>query len=276
MEQLFTVNNIGFTNSTSSGANLFFRPDNPRVLDVPSGANPPPPGPKKPVIVEKKQLNQQTTINNADRQNSRAPGSNDTCGTEWRVRLSVPSIIQNNTAFGPLAETNNQFIFPFNPSILFGTNASYTQVHPIHVNYPYNAYQNSQIDNITIAGDFFIERESDAAYFLSGIHYLRTMTKMFYGNSSPQGNPPLIARLNGYGNYVLNNIPVVIQSYTMDLGSEIDYIPVVFNGQTNYVPTQALVTVTCLPQYSRRVQSGFSLNTFAQGGYANGGNEGFI
>jgi len=173
-----------------------------------------------------------------------------------------------------LSRTNNQVIFPFNPSILFGSSANYNQVHPIHVNYPYNAYQNSQIDSITISGEFLNETKEDGEYFLSVIHYLRTMTKMFYGDSNPQGNPPLIARLNGYGNFVLNNIPVVIQNYTMDLGTEVDYIQVDKQGQ-NYVPTQTLVTVTCLPQYSRRVQSGFSLNTFAAGGYV-GTSEGFI
>lgn len=210
-------------------------------------------------------------------------GSNFTAGpgteaNDWRVRLSIPGVIQNDTTFAPFSSTNNSMIFPFNPTVLFGASANYTQVQPTHTNYPYQAYQNSQVDTISISGEFFNENESDAQYFLACLSFLRTMTKMFYAQNPFLGNPPLICRLNGYGEHVLNNIPVVIQSFTMDLGSEVDYIPCTYpalGGKVNYVPTQTLLAVNLLVQYSRRTRSEFSLDTYSKGGFVGTG-EGFI
>ena len=202
-------------------------------------------------------------------------GGQNSNAASWRVRLSVPNTIRDAPTLSSFSQTNNEVVFPFTPSILFGNSANYSQIQPIHTNYPYNAYQNSQVDAITIIGEYYNEYATDGVYYLSVVHYLRTMTKMFYGESSPKGNPPLLCRLNGYGPHVLSNIPVLIQGFTMDLPSDVDYIPVNFMGQTNYVPTQTTMTVTCMPQYSRRAQSKFSLNTFANGGYASTG-EGFI
>lgn len=201
------------------------------------------------------------------------PGTDN---NDWRVSLSVPTTIQDSAALTPLIETNNRMIFPFNPSIVMSQRANYTEIGPTHSNYVFYAYQNSQIDDITIAGDFLIENASDARYWLATIHFFRTMTKMFYGESTPLGNPPLICRLNGYGEYVLNNIPVVIKNFSVDLQADVDYIPCDFNGSINYVPTQSTVTTVVSPNYSRRSTSQFSLNKFANGDYVGNGSEGFI
>lgn len=199
----------------------------------------------------------------------------DSSPDEWRVRILVPPVLDTSGPLAPLAETGNHFIFPFNPVILFGNSANYSTLSLTHTNYPFHAYENSQADNITITGEFFCENEKDAAYWIAAIHFLRTMTKMFYGNSEPQGNPPLVTRLKGYGEHVLNNIPIVITNYTVDMASEVDYISVDVDGKINHVPVQSQITVTCAVNYSRRAHSQFSLNTFAAGGHV-GGEEGFI
>ena len=201
---------------------------------------------------------------------------NDTAGAnDWRVSLAVPSLIQGGEVLKPLGNTGNRMVFPFNPVILFGQTASYSSISPTHSNYNFHAYQNSQIDNITITGEFVNENESDAKYWVAVIHYLRVMTKMFYGNGENLGNPPLMSRLNGYGKHVLNDIPVVISNFTVDLPADVDYIPCVISGEINYVPVQSQVTVTCMPNYARRSVSKFDLKTFADGGFV-GGREGFI
>ena len=107
------------------------------------------------------------------------------------------------------------------------------------------------------------------------MHFLRSATKMFYGNSNPLGNPPVVCRLNGYGKHVLNNMPVVITNFTTDLPVDVDYIQCTINGMPNYVPTMSSITVTLQPQYARRSQAGFSLNDYA-GGRHIGGAEGFV
>jgi len=193
---------------------------------------------------------------------------------DWRVSLSVPKQIAEASVLQPLTEAG-KLIFPFNPTILLGHSASYAAVQPTHTNHPFYAYENSIIDNITITGEFVQESERDAKYWVAALHYLRTMTKMFYGNSVPLGNPPLIARLNGYGPHVLNNIPVVITNFTTDMPQDVDYIECEVNGEINYVPMQGIFTVTCQPQYARRSHARFSLNEYANGQHI-GSPEGWV
>jgi hypothetical protein len=204
--------------------------------------------------------------------------------SDWRVSISIPDVLlDEGDIFAPLREasgssawnTGNRMIFPFNPTVLLSHTANYSQVQPTHTNYPYNAYENSQVDAITITGEFYQENENDAKYWIACLHFLRSATKMFYGNSNPLGNPPVVCRLNGYGKHVLNNIPVVITNFTTDLPVDVDYIECTVNGMTNYVPTQSSITVTLQPQYARRSQSGFSLNQYAGGGHIDGP-EGFV
>jgi hypothetical protein len=213
-----------------------------------------------------------------------ASSNSVTEASDWRVSISVPNIIlDEGDILKPLREssgssvfnTGNRMIFPFNPTVLLSHSANYSQVAPTHTNFPYNAYENSQVDAITVTGEFYQENENDAKYWIACLHFLRSATKMFYGNSYPLGNPPVVCRLNGYGKHVLNNIPVVITNFTTDLPVDVDYIQCTVNGLPNYVPTQSSITVTLQPQYARRSQSGFSLNQYASGGHING-DEGFV
>jgi hypothetical protein len=193
---------------------------------------------------------------------------------DWRVSLSVPPLLQSSNIFAPFAELG-KLIFPFNPTILLGSSASYNSVQPVHTNHPFFAYEHSQVDQLTITGEFIQENERDAKYWIAALHYFRTMTKMFYGESDPIGNPPMVVRLNGYGPHVLNNIPVVVTNFTTDMPQDVDYIECEVNGEINYVPTQAIFTVTVQPQYARRSHSRFSLNDYINGSHI-GGPEGFV
>ena len=98
---------------------------------------------------------------------------------------------------------------------------------------------------------------------------------MYYGDSNPQGNPPPVCRLSGYGPHVLNNIPVVVSNFTTDLPADVDYIQCVVDGKKNMVPVQCQFTVTVLPTYSRRAAARFNLQEFAKGSFVNG-LEGFV
>jgi len=193
---------------------------------------------------------------------------------DWRVSLSVPDVLLTSNVLAPLNELK-KLIFPYTPTILLGSSANYSAIQPTHTNHPFFAYENSQIDNMTITGEFIQENERDAKYWVAALHYFRTMTKMFYGESDPVGSPPLVARLNGYGPHVLNNIPVAITNFTTDMPQDVDYIECDVNGEINYVPTRGIFTVSLQPMYARRSHARFSLNDYIEGRHI-GAPEGWV
>jgi hypothetical protein len=215
--------------------------------------------------------------------NATVSGAND----DWRVRLSMPSSFANDTILKPLILTNG-LVFPYTPTILIQHTANYDSMQPVHSNYPFHNYQNSQIEDIVITGDFFCENAKDAQYWSAMVHYLRSATKMAYGQSENAGTPPPVVHLNGYGDFVFPNVPVIIRNFTVDLPSDVDYIKTQITGDLpasvtteepvgpmGFAPVQSQVAVTVTPIYSRAKVSQFNLNKFINGGYiGSNGNSG--
>lgn len=212
---------------------------------------------------------------------------------DWRVRLSLPADFASDTVLKPLVETSG-LVFPYTPTILIQHTANYDSLHPIHSNYPFPAYQNSQIEDLVITGDFFCENAKDAQYWTAMLHYLRAATKMNYGKDKNAGSPPPIVKLNGYGDFVFPNVPVLIRNFTVDLPADVDYIKTAVTSEVatdgpntaeiakgvkfGWAPVQSQVAVTVTPVYSRAKVSQFSLSSFVKGDYIGSGGDtgGFI
>ena len=93
---------------------------------------------------------------------------------DWRVRLSIPNVEPFKTEselFQPLIKTNG-LVFPFTPAVLISHSASYNALAPTHTNYPFQIYSNSQVDQLVITGDFFVQNGIEAQYWVSALHYL--------------------------------------------------------------------------------------------------------
>ena len=187
----------------------------------------------------------------------------------------------------PLNKTNG-LVFPFTPTVLVSQSANYQSIQPVHTNYPYYSYQNSQVDQMTITADFFVQNAAEARYWVACIHYLRSVTKMNFGVDEDAGQPPPVVRLNGYGDFVFNNVPVIVNSFQFDMPKDVDYISTAVGAvtppatdfdtgstPTGWAPATSIVTVAVTPQYSRTKQSQFSLNDFIKDGYIGKGG-GFI
>jgi len=145
---------------------------------------------------------------------------------DWRVRLSMPStpIYTGSPVLQPLVRAGG-FVFPYTPSIQISSSASYEDTPITHQNYSFLSYQNSKTDAITINGAFHVEDAVQAQYWIAAIHYLRSITKMFSGDMGKEaGNPPPIVLLNGYGDYVFKNIPVIVTSFSCELPADVNYI----------------------------------------------------
>jgi hypothetical protein len=156
--------------------------------------------------------------------------------------------------------------FPFTPQIVVTTRANYAPVHPTHSNYQFQSYQNSQVDSLSIVGTFTAQNTEEARMLLGSIHALRTVTKMHFGSGPKVGAPPPLCRLSGYGEYMFNDVPVVIGNFFYTLNEDVDYIDVATTeGAKTTVPSRAEFTVECLPAYSRRDQAQFSMDGYATG-----------
>lgn len=156
---------------------------------------------------------------------------------DWRVRLSIPNWVSflNSPVLAPLRSAHG-LIFPYTPTIDIRSTAHYETQSVVHSNSPFYAYQRSEPGLITITAPMNVEDKDQALYWIAAVHYLRSISKMFSGIDPKAGNPPPIVFLNGYGNYVFKNVPVIIQSFTTSLGNDCDYIGVeVYGSQASVI-----------------------------------------
>ena len=188
---------------------------------------------------------------------------------DWRIRINCNFDIFGSQLFGVLKETGG-VVWPYLPSVNVSTKANYTQTDTVHSNYPYQTYKNSQVDEITIDGEFTCETERDAAYWIAAVTFFKTATKMFYGQGEYAGNPPIVCNLTGYGASIFDKVPVVIKSFSVNLNDNVDYINCNKFGTNTWVPVLSSVSVTVMPIYNRARQRKFSLKDYANGSVAKG------
>jgi hypothetical protein len=149
----------------------------------------------------------------------------DSNANDWRVRLSIPnwSSFKQSPVLKPLKEAGG-LVFPFTPQISIKSSAKYSTESATHSNFPFQAFKNSDPGTIELQAPFAVEDPAQALYWIACLHYLRSASKMFSGSDPKAGNPPPIVMLNGYGNYVFKNVPVVITGFTCTLPQDVDYI----------------------------------------------------
>jgi hypothetical protein len=188
-------------------------------------------------------------------------------GNDWRVRLGCNWDLFNSELFNSTLRQSGGLVWPYLPQITVSTKANYTSIDPVHNNFPFQAYKNSQVDDITITGEFSCENEQDAYYWIAATTFLRTATKMFYGTGPNVGNPPIVCKLNGYGSNIFNSVPVVVKSASFDMKDDVQYIKCQIGTMTQpaWVPIMSTITVTVTPIYNRSKLRQFSLEDFASG-----------
>ena len=225
--------------------------------------------------------------------NARAKWSGRSDTTDWRVRLQVPNgplekffDFGNNELLKPLAKHKGIF-WPLTPSMVIQHSANYNAMDMTHSNFPHQAYQNSQVDSLNIIGEYPVQNSEDAKHWVATVNFLRTATKMFFGKDDGdglKGNPPPILHLYGYGDHMFHKVPVVLNSFNVELRAGIDYIstrqnpdaytsdrtrermglPQLEASQT-WAPTLSNISVLVTPIYSRDSVKDFSMKKFVNG-----------
>jgi hypothetical protein len=231
---------------------------------------------------------------------TRAKWSGRQTEKDWRVKLTIPvdapsrlkELLFDNDILGPLAKGDNPIngiLWPITPSIIYSAATNYNALAQVHSNYPFQAYQNSQPNDINIIGDFIVQNSEDAKYWIASINFLRAVHKMFFGGneSDYRGNPPPILHLSGYGDQMFNKIPVVLNQWNVELRAGVDYIctqqqpyggtahqtgqPFLQNITSiddvpaTWAPTISMVSVMITPIYSRDAVKKFSMRGFVDG-----------
>ena len=231
---------------------------------------------------------------------TRARWNGDPGQIDWRVRLSIPpSAAELRSAiFGastgssqildPLRKSDGMF-WPLTPSVIIQHSANYNALAQTHSNFPFQAYQNSQVDQINIIGEFPVQNYEDAKHWVATVNFLRTATKMFFGRESGidglKGNPPPILHFYGYGDHMFYKVPVVMNTFNVELRPGIDYISTkqtqtgygegrvdptlaaaVESGESQtWAPTLSNISVMLTPIYSRDSVKNFSMKKFVRG-----------
>jgi len=225
---------------------------------------------------------------------ARAKWSGRSDKTDWRVRLQVPDgpltkffDFNNNPIMQPLAASQGIF-WPLTPAVVIQHSANYNAMDQVHSNYPHQAYQNSQVDSMNIIGEFPVQNSEDAKHWVATVNFLRTATKMFFGKEDGidglKGNPPPIMHLFGYGDHMFNKVPVVINTFNVELRPGIDYISTkqsnteykqltgsdagefLNSGESQtWAPTLSNISVLVTPIYSRDSIKNFSMKKFVNG-----------
>ena len=202
---------------------------------------------------------------------------NATNGDDWRVKIWCDwGIFGTGNKMFELLKSSGGVVFPILPEITFSTKANYSQIDPVHNNYPFLAYKNSQIDEIQINGTFVVEDETQAAYWIAATTFFKTMTKMFFGKGANVGSPPPVCSLAGYGASVFDNVPVVVKSFSVDFATDVNYIKCNAFGTNTWVPITSSINVSVQPVYNRSNLRKFSLVDYAKGNLQTPSKKGYL
>lgn len=137
----------------------------------------------------------------------------------------------NRTSLISLAG-HGSIVFPLTPTISYNQNVSYSPFDLVHTNYSFYTYRNTPSPMLQIAAEFTSTTVEEHAYTLQSLHFLRSVTKMYYGVGQQQpaaGTPPPVLRFNSHGTQIFNNVPVVVGNFATTFDPNVDMIEI--NGE---------------------------------------------
>ena len=159
---------------------------------------------------------------------------------DWRFRVQLspfsdylyndPSVTAGHV-LSPLKETDG-VVFPYTPSISITNVANYQEYSPTHSNMKNYYYTGSAHEDLVVNADFTAQDTAEANYMLAVITFLKSATKMFYGQDAQRGTPPPLLYLNGFGEYAFSEHPVVLSRFAYTMPDNVDYISTADTGLT--------------------------------------------
>lgn len=216
-----------------------------------------------------------------------APDSNLKESYDWRARLR-PKEGGKNKFYGletpgmdaeqdflmkPIYESNG-LVWQYTPQVYLQTSVDYNAASFQGSNYPINTFSQGRVGEISVSAEFTANNQYEARYMLAVQMFLKVASKAHFGDSSVANNdygiPPPVLLFEYLGEYGFNKVPVVVSNYTIEYGRDVDYVPVIIQGndgpRTTYVPTKTNITVTLTPQYTpHKLRKRFDIESIANG-----------
>lgn len=176
------------------------------------------------------------TLNNQDPTNRRV---------SLRPRPAAANRVLGKGLLDPLRETNNGMVWPYTPTINYQQDIDYQTISTVHTNQDFHIFARTPATSFSVDGQFTVQNQKEGRYALACIHFLRTMSKMHFGeNDKDAGTPPPILLFNAYGPFVFNNLPVIVKSYTIGFPDDVDYVQVASGLPATNQPTVPVTPVT--------------------------------
>lgn len=197
--------------------------------------------------------------------------------TRIRLRCLRGEAIQNQV-YGP-REANNimsilhetdGMLFPYTPTVNVGQTTNYQNMSLIHTNGEIHSYSNTPSVTINVTGVFTVQNQREGRYLLACLHLLRTVSKMYFGEKDKAkgmaGMPPPIMVFTGYGNYMFNDLPVIVRGHSYTLDDSADTVVINTAGGVARLPSKMTITIDLVVQQTpQRQRKEFSLDEFRTG-----------
>lgn len=154
--------------------------------------------------------------------------NSDAAGRRVRLRPKPDAISQiygNGGLLAPLRSTNGM-VFPYQPTITYNQDVNYTTIDMVHTNQEFYAYTRTNALKLTVSGQFTVQNQTEGVYSMACIHFLRTVTKMWFGKGARVGTPPPVLLFDAYGTYMFNQLPVIVTGFSVGLPNDVDYVAV--------------------------------------------------
>jgi len=118
-----------------------------------------------------------------------------------------------------------KLVFPFTPQIEYSADVKYDTYNTTHTNYQLNGYIRTDNPVISMTCKFSAHTTEHFKISEFALRFLRTYTKMNYGRQDyDRGQTPRILRFFAHGNSMFNNVPVVINKFSMTFPEDVDYV----------------------------------------------------
>lgn len=210
-------------------------------------------------------------------------GKSDSRRVRLRPKPAAVTDILKGDVLKPLIQTYGM-VWPYQPQINYTQTVDYQPVPLVHTNQDFYAFTRSPTPELSVEGEFTVQNQTEGAYAIACIHFLRVVTKMYFGQGKNLGTPPPILFFDAYGQYMFNKLPVIVTQFSANMVKDVDYVAIDvknigkldsveinswpgFSQSNDYIwlPSVFNISVTLKIQNTPAILNTFNLDSFRNG-----------